>query len=158
MKKEIKIMTGGGFEIVHAGHIQFFEYLKRDFGNYLIVCISSDRRIKLKKKRIPLNNERNRKIVLLANIYVDEVDVYPETKSLGVFEMLLKHRPDIYVRNKKENHERRLAELDFCIKNGIKVFEINKRFSKGASATELIKRVRYLKKMKKEGKHWKVRT
>jgi len=47
-----KIFVSGCYDIIHAGHIQFFNEAKA-LGEHLTVCIASDDVLTLEKKRKP---------------------------------------------------------------------------------------------------------
>lgn len=82
------IFTNGCFDIIHAGHI---DYLKksRNLGDRLVVGLNSDESMK-RIKRESFHNEKDRKIVLEAIKYVDEVIIFEEDTPL---ELIKKVRP-----------------------------------------------------------------
>ena len=82
------IFTNGCFDIIHAGHI---DYLKksRELGDKLVVGLNSDESMK-RIKRESFHNEKDRKIVLEAIKYVDEVIIFEEDTPL---ELIKKVRP-----------------------------------------------------------------
>lgn len=76
------IWTNGCFDILHIGHIRLFKYAK-SLGNWLIVGIDSDERVKqLKGKDRPINNQDNRREFLLGVRYVDEVFIFDDEKHM----------------------------------------------------------------------------
>ncbi len=82
------IFTNGCFDIIHPGHI---DYLKksRELGDKLVVGLNSDESMK-RIKRESFHNEKDRKIVLEAIRYVDEVIIFEEDTPL---ELIKKVRP-----------------------------------------------------------------
>ena len=82
------IFTNGCFDIIHAGHI---EYLKqsRQYGDKLIVGLNSDESMK-RIKRESFHNQEDRKAVLEAIRYVDEVIIFEEDTPL---ELIKKVKP-----------------------------------------------------------------
>lgn len=80
-----KIWTNGCFDILHIGHIRLFKYAK-SLGDYLIVGIDSDRRVKqLKGRDRPYNTESFRKEFLESIKYIDNVvifDTYDDLKDI----------------------------------------------------------------------------
>ncbi len=71
-----KIWTNGCFDVLHIGHIKILEEAKSR-GDYLIVGIDSDERVKtLKGKNRPYNTENDRKLFLESIRYVDEVVIF----------------------------------------------------------------------------------
>lgn len=80
------VMIFGTFDIVHHGHLNFFQQAKK-FGDYLIVVVARDVRVK-KLKAPPVYNEKERKKFLEQIRMVDSVvlgdknDVYKVIKKL----------------------------------------------------------------------------
>ena len=86
------VFTNGCFDVLHRGHV---EYLKqsRKLGKRLIVGLNSDESVKrLKGSNRPINNEEDRKAILLALRFVDEVIIFDEDTPLRLIQVL---RPDI---------------------------------------------------------------
>ena len=86
------VFTNGCFDVLHRGHI---EYLKqsRKLGKRLIVGLNSDESVKrLKGLNRPINGEEDRKAVLLALRFVDEVIIFDDPTPLSLIQVL---RPDI---------------------------------------------------------------
>ena len=76
------IWTNGCFDILHIGHIRLFEYAK-SLGNKLIVGIDSDQRVSLLKgPQRPINSQLNRKIMLEAIKYIDDVCIFNNDQEL----------------------------------------------------------------------------
>ena len=56
-----RVIVNGTFDILHRGHIEMLNYA-RSLGDYLLVCIDSDRRVKeLKGDSRPINRQEDRK-------------------------------------------------------------------------------------------------
>lgn len=66
-----KIITYGTFDLLHWGHINLLKRAK-NLGDYLIVAVSTDEFNALKHKQ-SFHNYENRKLILEAIRYVDEV-------------------------------------------------------------------------------------
>lgn len=67
------IWVNGCFDVVHAGHIDMLKYAK-SLGQRLVVGLDIDERVKQSKGDTrPINNLANRKRVMEAIRYVDEV-------------------------------------------------------------------------------------
>lgn len=92
-KVEQKIVfTNGCFDLLHKGHI---EYLKKSkaLGDKLIVGLNSDESIKkLKGPSRPVNNQDDRKTILEALEFVDEVIIFDEDTP---YELIRRIEPDI---------------------------------------------------------------
>jgi D-beta-D-heptose 7-phosphate kinase/D-beta-D-heptose 1-phosphate adenosyltransferase len=91
----IKVWVNGTFDIVHLGHVQLLKKAA-DLGDFLIVGLDGDKRVKeLKGEQRPINNLVSR-ITLLESIkYVDRVVAFDSDEQL---ETLIKTmRPTIMV-------------------------------------------------------------
>jgi D-beta-D-heptose 7-phosphate kinase/D-beta-D-heptose 1-phosphate adenosyltransferase len=76
------IWTNGCFDIIHPGHIELFKYAKSS-GDLLFVGIDSDRRVReLKGESRPINTQEDRKSVIEAIRYVDEVFVFDTIQEM----------------------------------------------------------------------------
>jgi len=77
-----KIWVNGCFDILHRGHLELFKYAKSQ-GDFLIVGIDSDSRVKEKKgDSRPFNNERDRKFFLECIKFIDEVVIFEDDSGL----------------------------------------------------------------------------
>ena len=76
------VWTNGCYDVLHVGHIRLFEYA-RSLGDALIVGIDSDRRVReLKGGSRPINNERDRREVLLSNRNIEDVVIFDSPEEL----------------------------------------------------------------------------
>lgn len=76
------IFVNGCFDILHPGHIKMFEYA-RSLGTKLIVAIDSDEKVKqMKGDSRPINNQDDRKFILEAIRYIDEVIIFNSKDEL----------------------------------------------------------------------------
>ena len=66
-----KVITYGTYDLIHVGHINLLRRAK-ELGDYLIVVVSSDE-FNTKKKKKAYHSFEDRKIILEAIKYVDEV-------------------------------------------------------------------------------------
>ncbi|SDQ14314.1 glycerol-3-phosphate cytidylyltransferase [Virgibacillus salinus] len=88
-----KVITYGTFDILHTGHINLLRRAK-EYGDYLIVAISSDSFNALKGKAAYYTFEQ-RKAILEAVRYVDEV--IPEDTWEQKLEDVKKHNIDVFI-------------------------------------------------------------
>lgn len=81
----IKVIVNGTFDLLHAGHVELLEFAKMQ-GDYLLVAIDSDRRVKeLKGENRPINNQLDRKKVLEGLKSTNEVVIFDTDKDLLKF-------------------------------------------------------------------------
>jgi rfaE bifunctional protein nucleotidyltransferase chain/domain len=74
-KKEVKVLVGGCFDIIHYGHIRFLKKAKA-LGDYLVVALESDKNIKrLKGEKRPIHGQNQRREMLESLHFVDQVIV-----------------------------------------------------------------------------------
>lgn len=90
-----KVLVGGCFDILHYGHILFLE-AARSSGNYLVVALEPDDRIRLSKKRFPIHTQEQRAHVLKALKCVDEVLCLPlYTQDKDYYDLVTKISPTL---------------------------------------------------------------
>jgi len=88
------IFTNGCFDIIHKGHVELLAYCK-SLG-HVTVGLNSDASVKrLKGMSRPMNNEGDRKRILEALRYVDEVVIFEEDTP---YELIRKLKPDVIVK------------------------------------------------------------
>jgi len=89
------VWTNGCFDVLHRGHIELFKYAK-SLGDYLIVGIDSDKRIKESKgPSRPVNSEQDRRFFLESIKYVDKVVVF--SSSFQLESMVKMYKPEALV-------------------------------------------------------------
>ncbi|SFE11080.1 Glycerol-3-phosphate cytidylyltransferase [Lentibacillus persicus] len=88
-----KVITYGTFDLLHVGHINILRRAK-EYGDYLIVAISSDEFNAIKHKEAYYSFEQ-RKAILEAIQYVDEV--IPEHNWEQKVQDVEKHEVDVFV-------------------------------------------------------------
>ncbi len=95
------VTTNGSFDVFTAGHAFFLQEAKRQ-GDVLIVGVNTDRGVKAWKRHIgrkdwgkrPLNNEKDRAMVIASQQSVDYVFLFDE---LTPNEFLERIKPDVHV-------------------------------------------------------------
>jgi len=77
-----QVIVNGTFDIVHSGHLALLNYA-RSLGDYLIVAIDSDRRVKeLKGADRPVNTQAERQELLSNLRSVNEVRIFNSDQEL----------------------------------------------------------------------------
>lgn len=106
-----KIFVSGCYDIIHAGHIQFFQEA-RALGDHLTVCFASDQVLwEHKQRRSSLPEDH--KLVLLQTLSVVDDAVVGECPELGLDfkEHFLRIRPDILVVTEDDQYAELKKEL-----------------------------------------------
>ena len=89
----MRVITFGTFDLFHIGHLRILERAS-EYGNYLIVGISSDELNMKKKNKTPIYTSEERKKIISSLNCVDEV-FFEET--IDKREYCLKYKADILV-------------------------------------------------------------
>jgi D-beta-D-heptose 7-phosphate kinase/D-beta-D-heptose 1-phosphate adenosyltransferase len=90
------VVVNGTFDILHPGHIAMLN-TARSLGNYLVVCIDTDRRVKeLKGDKRPINDQVFRKVMLQNLKAVDIVEFFDSQEDL--IRLLKLYKPDVMVK------------------------------------------------------------
>ncbi len=108
MKK--KIMVFGAFDGLHPGHLDFFRQAK-EYGDYLVVSLGTDKNVEKTKGKSPLFGEKERLDLIKQLRIVDKAVLGSEG---DYFLHIFQHAPDViclgYDQWAQEDHVRR--ELD----------------------------------------------
>jgi D-glycero-beta-D-manno-heptose 1-phosphate adenylyltransferase len=129
------VFTNGIFDILHQGHIELLRWA-RNLGDRLVVGINSDASTRaLKGEGRPINSQENRKAVLQALRFVDEVVIFEEDKPSDLIQQL---HPAIVVKGGEwlADQVRNQDEIPSDIE--VKIFPL----VKGYSSTNVIRRIR----------------
>lgn len=143
MKKKIKkVFVSGCYDILHGGHIEFFNQA-RELGGYLIVCFAGDKSLLLhKSKKTSIPEEHKRKILESLRM-VDEVvkGDYLDELGLDFKEHFLRIKPDILAVTEDDKYAKEKTAL--CNEIGAKyvVLPKNLDFNK-ISTTEIINKIK----------------
>jgi D-beta-D-heptose 7-phosphate kinase/D-beta-D-heptose 1-phosphate adenosyltransferase len=77
-----RVVVNGTFDVIHPGHLALLNYAK-SLGDYLVVAIDTDARVKrLKGPRRPINNQQERKLLLENLKAVDQVHLFETDQEL----------------------------------------------------------------------------
>jgi len=89
------IFTNGCFDIIHPGHVGLLRYA-RSLGDKLVVGLNTDRSVRENKgPHRPINSQENRRVVLEAIRWVDEVVLFDEKTPINLIKVI---NPDIIVK------------------------------------------------------------
>lgn len=140
---EKKVFVSGCYDILHGGHIEFFNKAKA-LGDYLIVSFASDKVLeeyKHKKTSLP---EAHKKKILESLKMVDEVVMGDNLKDVGLDfkNHFLRIKPDILVVTEDDKFgEQKIA---LCKKIGAQYIVLPKNLAfKKTSTSEIIKKIKY---------------
>lgn len=90
-----RVFVNGTFDVLHAGHLALLNYAK-SLGDYLVVGIDTDKRVREKKGPTrPINSAENRSLMLLNLKSVNEVFQFNSDEELE--QMVKSVKPDIMV-------------------------------------------------------------
>jgi rfaE bifunctional protein nucleotidyltransferase chain/domain len=129
------VFTNGIFDILHQGHLNLLAW-SRNLGDRLVVGINSDASAHtLKGEGRPVNSQDNRKAVLQALRFVDEVVIFEELKPTGLIDSL---RPAIVVKGGEWLADEVRVQDEIPADVEIKIFPL----VKGYSSTNVIRRIR----------------
>ena len=108
------VMVNGTFDILHPGHVALLN-TARSYGDYLIVAIDTDRRVKeLKGDTRPVNNQNDRRIMLSNLKAVDIVEFFDSKEEL--IELMQRYKPDVYVKGSDWKHDNTSTAHQYCNK------------------------------------------
>jgi len=135
IKDQKIVFTNGCFDIIHSGHIHTLSEAKNK-GTKLIVAINSDNSIKsLKGENRPIQNEKQRSLIIASLFFVDFVVIFEEATPFNLIKTL---KPDVLVKG----GDYKISEIigaDIVIKNGGTVEMIP--FLEGFSTTDTIRKI-----------------
>lgn len=143
MKKKIKkVFVSGCYDILHGGHIEFFNQAK-NLGDYLIVCFAGDKSLMLHKNKKSSLPEAHKKKVLESLRMVDKVVVGDDLNELGLDfkKHFLRIKPDILAVTEDDKYTKEKTAL--CKKIGAKYTVLPKNLGfKKISTSEIIKHIK----------------
>ena len=106
------VMVNGTFDVLHPGHIALLN-TARSYGDYLIVAIDTDRRVKeLKGEKRPVNNQNDRRIMLSNLKAVDIVEFFDSKEEL--IELMKQYKPDVYVKGSDWKKDKPSTAEQYC--------------------------------------------
>ena len=143
MEKKIKkVFVSGCYDILHGGHIEFFNQAK-SLGDYLIVSFAGDQVLEIHKNKKASLPEAHKRKILESLRMVDEVVMGDSLDELGLDfkEHFLRIKPDILAVTEDDKYgEQKIA---LCESIGAQYIVLPKSldFDK-TSTTEIIKNIK----------------
>ena len=136
------VFTNGCFDILHIGHIKILEECSK-LGSKVIVGLNSDESVnRLKGSNRPIIPQSQRKKVLEAIRFVDEVIIFEEDSP---YELIKKIKPDILVKGgdykDKKIRSAELVEKVVIVPSCYQVFSIN--YGEVISTSKIIRKIKY---------------
>jgi D-beta-D-heptose 7-phosphate kinase/D-beta-D-heptose 1-phosphate adenosyltransferase len=108
------VMVNGSFDVLHPGHVALLN-TARSYGDWLVVAIDTDRRVKeLKGEQRPINCQTDRRIMLSALKAVDIVEFFDSTEDL--IRLMEQYKPDVYVKGSDWKHDTKSTAHQYCKK------------------------------------------
>jgi len=90
-----KVFVNGTFDLLHRGHLELLNFAK-SYGDYLIVAIDTDERVKEKKgSSRPIYNQEDRRFFLNMLKPVNQVEMFSSDNELE--ELIKGFTPDIMI-------------------------------------------------------------
>jgi len=106
------VMVNGTFDVLHPGHIALLN-TARSYGDWLVVAIDTDRRVKeLKGEQRPINCQTDRKVMLSNLKAVDIVEFFDNTEEL--VKLMQLYKPDVYVKGSDWKHDTQSTAHQYC--------------------------------------------
>ncbi len=89
------VFTNGCFDILHLGHVTYLAQAKA-LADFLFIGLNSDASVKkLKGQERPVQNEKDREVILMSLKSVDAVQVFTDDTPLELIKII---RPQILVK------------------------------------------------------------
>jgi len=133
------VLTGGCFDILHTGHLNFLRKSK-ELGDVLVVNVVNDPRVRMYKgEKRPINDSRRRATIVSSLEMVDYVTIHPSVDKGPTIELAILIKPDVIAQETgklgPEDRER-IREL-----LGYDVELRNIRRSSATSTSEIIEKI-----------------
>jgi len=133
---ETIVFTNGCFDLIHAGHVEFFEFAGRK-GDVLVVGLNSDRSVRsIKGPTRPICSQQERARVLAALEMIDYIVIFDEDTPQRLIDAV---RPDALVKGEDWRHKG-VVGREVVESYGGRV--VLAPLVKGLSTTELVRRIR----------------
>ncbi len=132
------VLAGGCFDIFHIGHVRFLSEAKA-MGDYLIVLLESDRKVKnLKGRSRPVFGQKERAEMLSALRSVDLVVLLPTIENDSDYlNLVMDIKPDIIAVTENDPNIKNKRRQAKKIGGKLKIIPLTKTFSTSKLATIL---------------------
>ncbi|HLD33557.1 MAG TPA: adenylyltransferase/cytidyltransferase family protein [Candidatus Nanoarchaeia archaeon] len=107
------VLCTGTFDMLHAGHLYYFEQAKK-LGTNLIVVVSRDKTVIQERKQTPIMHENDRLKLIQSLKLVDTAVLGSETDKLKTIEEL---KPDVICLGYDQKIDERQLESDLKQRN-----------------------------------------
>lgn len=115
------VLTFGVFDMLHIGHILLFKRAKQ-FGNRLLVAVQDgDSILKYKPKTQMIYSTEDRRFMVGAIKYVDEVTIYKDV-DIDIKNIEF----DILIKGEDQNHSGFQRAVEWCYNNGKEVITLTR--------------------------------
>ncbi len=129
------VFSNGCFDIIHAGHVSYLDDARK-LGDCLVLGLNSDDSVRrLKGSERPVNNQKDRALVIDALRAVDYVCVFAEDTP---YELIKTVQPDVLVKG-GDWSPAQIVGADIVRKRGGQVLSIP--FVQGKSTTAIIEKI-----------------
>jgi len=134
------VMVSGCYDILHAGHVQFFEDA-REFGDELVVCVAGDDVIRQHKRRRPALPATHRLRLVDSLEMVDRAYLTSQgAPGLDFVPWLMVEEPDYLVTTQDDRYEAEKRAL--CELHGVRYEQVLKtRVADPVSSTRIRQRI-----------------
>jgi len=130
-----RIFVNGTFDIVHRGHLEMLNYA-RSLGNYVLVAIDTDSRVRqLKGSNRPINNQNDRKLLLYNLRSVDSVMLFDSDQEL--IHIIKEYDPHIMVKG-SDYKDKPIIGAEYC--KDIRFYDIVNGYSTTKKIQDIIDR------------------
>jgi len=136
----LRLYTGGTFDLVHSGHVAFLRKCAQ-IADEVVISLNTDEFIAEYKGKPPILTYEERKAVLEALIWVD--DVIPNVGGTDSTEAILKVKPDIIAIGSDWAKKDYYKQMNFT-QDWLDVFDISLiyiPYTKGISSTDIKNRL-----------------
>jgi len=132
------VFTNGCFDILHTGHIDYLSKAS-DLGKKLVVGLNSDSSVKsIKGDKRPVNNEKDRALMIASLKFVDAVILFDENTP---YQLIKTIKPNILVKGNDYEPEK-IAGYDIVKASGGDIITID--LVEGYSTTLFIEKLKKL--------------